>query len=350
MSFLKKSLVLMLCLGLVLAGCGKTAPSSATVTESTEDELATEVVTETVTEEETTTEAVSTEEMTMEEDATTEEATTDVDETEESTEPEFKTEVTEEITVFPEVKTMYPTIALNVRFGPSTEYQVISSVRAGQGVEVTGQAETGWYQVNIGKVGYVSNKYMSESTPAPAPATPAQPAPDGSQPAPAPAPAAAPAGVIMVGDSRFVQMQEAVGGGGVSWVCENSKGYKWLAETAIPRIDPSVGRGTKVVINLGVNDTKHANDYINLVNAKAAEWGARGARVYYVSVNPVWENPYVTQEQVDLFNQTVAPSLSGVRWIDTSSWLQANGYRLVDGLHYDAPTSVNIFNLIMGSL
>ena len=339
MGYLKKGLVLMLCLGLLLSGCGKTVESSAI--ESTVEETAEVVASESVVEEETSeVESVATEETTEEvaTEETTEEATT-----EESTEPEFKTEVTEEITTFPEVKTMYPTISLNVRFGPSTEYEVISSVRAGQGVEVTGQADTGWYQVNIGKVGYVSNKYMSESAPAPAPA---QPAAGGGQPTPA----QPPAGVIMVGDSRFVQMQEAVGGGGVSWVCENSKGYKWLAETAVPRIDPAVGRGTKVVINLGVNDPDHAYDYINLVNAKAAEWGARGAKVYYVSVNPVWENPHTTQEQVDLFNQTVAPSLSGVRWIDTSSWLQANGYRLVDGLHYDAPTSVNIFNLIMGSL
>ena len=121
-------------------------------------------------------------------------------------------------------------------------------------------------------------------------------------------------------------------------------------ERAIPRFDQYVGNGTKVVINLGVNDPEHYKQYVETINAKAAEWAGRGARTYLVSVNPVWENPYTTQEQVDTFNANVPGMLSGVTWIDTSSWLNANGYRLLDGLHYDAPTYVNIFNLIMGSL
>ena len=145
-------------------------------------------------------------------------------------------------------------------------------------------------------------------------------------------------------------MQEAVGGGGCSWICENSKEYTWFVEKAIPRFDEYVGNGTKVVINMGVNDPEHYRSYAEVVNAKAAEWAARGAKTYFVSVNPVWENPYTTQEQVDTFNANVPGMLSGVTWIDTSSWLTTNGYRLLDGLHYDEPTYVNIFNLIMGSL
>lgn len=166
----------------------------------------------------------------------------------------------------------------------------------------------------------------------------------------APTATVAPAGVIMVGDSRCVQMQAAVGGGGCSWICENSKEYTWFSEVAIPKFDQYVGKGTKVVINMGVNDPEHYNQYVELVNAKAAEWAQRGAKTYFVSVNPVWENPYTDQADVDTFNANVPGMLAGVTWIDTSSWLNTNGYRLVDGLHYDDPTYVNIFNLIMGSL
>ncbi len=154
----------------------------------------------------------------------------------------------------------------------------------------------------------------------------------------------------MIGDSRCVQMQSAVGGGGCTWICENGKGYKWLSETAIVLADPAVGNGTKVVFCLGVNDPGNVRNYAQLVNAKASEWAGRGAVVYYVSVNPVWENPYVTQEQVDNFNNTMPGLLSGVIWVDTQSWLKENGCRIVDGLHYDDPTSTNIFNLIMGSI
>lgn len=291
-------------------------------------------------------EVVETENATEEE--TSEEALTEIETSVEESTEETEREII--VTPYEQPKTMYATIALNVRRGPGTEYEVVSHLSMAQPVEVTGQADTGWYQfIMDGTMAYASNNYLTETkveVPAPAPAPVADPAAQ----TPAPTATAAPAGVIMVGDSRCVQMQAAVGGGGCSWICENSKEYTWFSQTAIPKFDQYVGSGTKVVINMGVNDPEHYKDYVALINAKAAEWAGRGARTYLVSVNPVWENPYVTQEQVDTFNANVPGMLVGVTWIDTSSWLNVNGYRLLDGLHYDDPTYVNIFNLIMGSL
>ena len=316
----------------------------ATESQTAETEGVELAETEAVTEEETVEETL-TETETSEEEMLTEVETSGEEGTEET-----ETEII--VTPFEQPKTMYATIALNVRRGPSTKYEVVSHLAMAQAVEVTGQADTGWYQFMMdGAMAYASNSYLTETkveVPAPAPAPVADPA--AQTPAPAQAATAAPAGVIMVGDSRCVQMQAAVGGGGCSWICENSKEYKWFSQTAIPKFDQYVGNGTKVVINMGVNDPEHYKDYVALINAKAAEWAGRGARTYLVSVNPVWENPYVTQEQVDTFNANVPGMLVGVTWIDTSSWLNANGYRLLDGLHYDDPTYVNIFNLIMGSL
>ncbi len=302
------------------------------------------VETEETTESQTTETEIATEEEMSEEELT--ETETSVEESTEEIEKEII------VTPYEQPKTMYATIALNVRKGPGTEYEVVSHLAMAQAVEVTGQADTGWYQFMMdGTMAYASNSYLTETkveVPAPASAPVVDPA--AQTPAPAPTATAAPAGVIMVGDSRCVQMQAAVGGGGCSWICENSKEYTWFSQTAIPKFDQYVGNGTKVVINMGVNDPEHYKDYVALINAKAAEWAGRGARTYLVSVNPVWENPYVTQEQVDTFNANVPGMLVGVTWIDTSSWLNTNGYRLLDGLHYDDPTYVNIFNLIMGSL
>ena len=348
---MKKSIVL-LAFCLLLAGCGNTSQTTAEMVSETEtavinaeeanivDESAEQVVLETLTEET--------------EGETTLENTEETMVEEETTEETLK-EVTEKITAFDAPKTMYATHALNVRRGPSTDYEVVSYLKMAQAVEVTGQAETGWYQLMVdGAPAYASNSYLSETKVEIPVAAPVQPevaaaATQSAEPA-APTATVAPAGVIMVGDSRCVQMQAAVGGGGCSWICENSKEYTWFSEIAIPRFDPYVGKGTKVVINMGVNDPDHYNQYIELVNAKAAEWAQRGAKTYFVSVNPVWENPYTAQEEVDTFNANVPGRLVGVTWIDTSSWLTSNGYRLVDGLHYDDPTYVNIFNLIMGSL
>jgi len=361
---MKKAVVpVLLCL--LLCACGQPAQPVTDVTETTESQVEeTEAVSETESVVEETVAESATEEATevTESETVTEESASEETETVEETTESATEEATEEtettgeketekapiiVTRLEEPKTLYATMALNVRRGPSTDYEKAGSLAMAEAVTVLGQADTGWYFfMRDGQAVYASGKYLSETQPeipAPAPAAPAAPA------GPAQA-VAAPAGVIMVGDSRCVQMQEAVGGGGCSWICENSKEYTWFVEKAIPRFDPYVGKGTKVVINMGVNDPEHYRSYAEVVNAKAAEWAARGAKTYFVSVNPVWENPYTDQADVDTFNANVPGMLSGVRWIDTSSWLNANGYRLVDGLHYDAPTYVNIFNLIMGSL
>ena len=350
-----KKRVILVTLCLLLAGCGNAARTTnanavETTVQSTEEvSVATQSPEQEVSEtmEESKEEAPVLDIVNETESETAEgSAESDENETEAETESEELEEVIVKITPYDEPKTMYATVALNVRRGPSTDYEVVSHLSMAQAVEITGQADTGWYQLVVdGNPAYASNKYLSETKveiPAPAPAQPAV--------AGAPTVAIAPAGVIMVGDSRCVQMQAAVGGGGCSWICENSKEYTWFSETAIPRFDPYVGKGTKVVINMGVNDPEHYNQYIELVNVKAAEWAQRGAKTYFVSVNPVWENPYTDQEDVDTFNANVPGRLVGVTWIDTSSWLNTNGYRLLDGLHYDDPTYVNIFNLIMGSL
>ena len=278
---------------------------------------------------------------------------------------------------------MYTTRSANVRKGPSKEYDKAGGLGANVKTTVVGRyEEKGWYMIEYkDEHAFISDALLSENeidldalktieeakalaaiqqqqaaqaaaaqqqqaqTQAPAPAPAQAPA----QAAPA-APVQASAGVLFIGDSRCVQMREAVGGGGCSWICENAKGYKWLSETAIGQADPIVGKGTKVVVCLGVNDTGNAGNYAALINQKAAEWAGRGARTYFVSVNPVWTNPWVTEEQVTNFNASIAGQLSGVRYIDTHSVLINNGYVSVDGLHYDTNTYVTIFNLIAGSL
>lgn len=356
----KTALLLVLCL--LLAGCGQQAPVTAEVAETESETVADSTVEETTVEENTVEESEepTTEAEVEEIEAESVEETTEAETAETMLEDAAKTDRQSAesgenrsfaVTRFEEAKTLYATIALNFRRGPGTDYERVGSLSMAEEVTVLGQADTGWYFfMKNGQEVYASDKYLSETKPElppPAPVQPTQQTPAQQVPAQA---VAAPAGVIMVGDSRCVQMQEAVGGGGCSWICENSKEYTWFVERAIPRFDQYVGKGTKVVINMGVNDPEHYKDYVATVNAKAAEWAARGARTYFVSVNPVWENPYTAQVDVDTFNANVPGMLSGVTWIDTSSWLNANGYRLVDGLHYDAPTYVNIFNLIMGSL
>ena len=68
--------------------------------------------------------------------------------------------------------TMYATISLNIRSGPSTDFDRIGALNEGEAVEVTGRASTGWYRISYnGKTGYVSNVYMSTEKPADKPAS-----------------------------------------------------------------------------------------------------------------------------------------------------------------------------------
>ena len=156
------------------------------------------------------------------------------------------------------------------------------------------------------------------------------------------------AAMVFIGDSRFVQMEEAVGENPYVWIAESGKGLDWFEEKGAQRADAVIGTGTRVLINLGVNDVRNIDRYITFFNQKAAEWTLRGAVVYYASVNPVWTNPYVTKEQVEAFNQKLQVNLAPyVIWIDSYSWMQAAGMRIVDGLHYDEATYRNLYALYL---
>ena len=274
------------------------------------------------------------------------------------------------VTVYEKPVTLYAQSFVNVRKGLDTSYDILGRLSTNDPVEVLGEyTEDNWMAVTYqGEKAFVSGRYLGEKQidlaalqaeqeaaamaalqaqqEAAATAAIENAAPE----EPAPPYIASPAGVVFVGDSRCVQMSAAVGGGGSTWICENSKRYSWFETNAVPRLDDIVGKGTKVVICMGVNDPGNYNQYAALTNQRAAQWAARGATTYFVSVNPVWENPYVTQEQVDTFNANMPGLLNGVIWIDTASIIKQGGYKLVDGLHYDTNSYISIFNLICGSL
>lgn len=279
-------------------------------------------------------------------------------------------DILENITKIEPAKKMYATQACNIRKGPSTEYDIVGHADFNQELVVVGQDKGGWYEIMLdNQPAFISHKLVNDApvdmealaalmATQPAPAAAAQTpkaqaapvAPAAPKAQAAPVQVKAPAGVLFIGDSRCVQMREAVAGGGCSWICQNGARYEWFADTAIPQADPMVGKGTKVVICMGVNDTGDVGKYAALTNAKAAEWAARGAKVYYVSVNPVSENPYTSTEQVDNFNASIVGQLFGVKWIDTNTYLKGVGYNLVDGLHYDGPTYFKIFSGIISGL
>ncbi|MBP5609617.1 MAG: SH3 domain-containing protein [Lachnospiraceae bacterium] len=128
------------------------------------------------------------------------------------------------ITAFDPVK-MYVIAQVNVRKGPGTEYEKVGLLNPGETITVTGKYGDKWMRVEYNsETEYVFGDYLSTEPPATPTPLPEQPPVQDVQPTPTPAPAAppvqvaAPAGVLMIGDSRCVQMRDVTGGGGVSWI------------------------------------------------------------------------------------------------------------------------------------
>ena len=275
--------------------------------------------------------------------------------------------------------TLYAQQKVNIRKGPSTDFDVLGMLNLNDAVSVVGESKSSpWKEIQYQDgTAFVHGGYLlaepvdlealrAQQEAARAAAEAAKAAEDAAkqqeaaqaaqtqttpQPNPAPQPEVpAPAGILFIGDSRTCQMKSATGGANCSWICEYGTSYDWFEQTAVPKADQLIGQGTKVVICMGVNDPNHLNSYASLVNRKAGDWNARGATVYYVSLNPVAQ-PYEDKTpQIDSFNASMPGMLSGVRWIDTASTIKQGGYLLVDGIHYDAMGNVNIFNLICGNL
>lgn len=153
---------------------------------------------------------------------------------------------------------------------------------------------------------------------------------------------------IMVGDSRFVGMEEAVGGGGCVWISQLSAGLSWFADTAVPEIDAAVTDKTAIIINMGINDLGNVMGYIDVLNQKVPEWLDKGAVVYYMSVNPVERHATITNNDIVDFNNTMYNYMpQEVGWIETNAYLLDNGFATMDGLHFDTGTYQTIFSYCM---
>ncbi len=333
----KKTCILFLLVCLFLTGCGRVKETAQSQENSTVSE--TESVSETATEtedESSVSEDSSESEIVESESETVSEMATDLVEAEETTVEEVeKIEYT--VTQVEEVS-MYATNAVNVRQGPSTDFERVGSLGYGQEVTVTGEASTGWYEIAYkeGKA-FVSNNYL-QSEPVPA--------------APSNSASVSATNIILIGDSRMAEMKNCVGENSCIWIAEHAKGIKWFVSDAVPAADPYITQGSKIIINLGANDPAKIDTYIYTLNEVVADWTSRGAIVYYATVGPCNQNPYHTNEEAVNFNAALMNGVGGVHWIDLYSYLVNNGFatREDDGFHYDTPTYGAIYAYYMSCI
>lgn len=151
--------------------------------------------------------------------------------------------------------------------------------------------------------------------------------------------------LVFIGDSRTVGMQTAVGGSD-TWSGKVSAGLDWMKSSGVPNAEGSIKNGSAVIILMGVNDLYRPDSYISYINQKAGEWSSKGATTYFVSVNPTEGSYSHLNSDINSFNQKLQSGLSNVRYIDTNSYLQQNGFSTTDGLHYTSDTYQKIYNYI----
>lgn len=244
-----------------------------------------------------------------------------------------------------------------VRTLPDNNAAKLTSVTAGNTVWGWGQTNTGWYFVQVGsQIGYVRYEaatYATQDQIAVAQAQAAQQAQIAAAAANQPAVAA---GIVFIGDSRMVTLKDAVernlGSCAAAVVAKNGSRHEWLHDTGIPQADKIIGKGSRVIINMGVNDLSDADKYAKDVNYWAAVWSARGAQIYYASVNPVWANSYgMTEERVKLFNDRLKGQLiPQIIWLDSHDYLMGVGVHASDGVHYKDDTNLVLYQYYLSMI
>ena len=156
-----------------------------------------------------------------------------------------------------------------------------------------------------------------------------------------------PADIIFLGDLRFRSMANVATGESALWECSSSATYSWLSDTAYPDVDARVGEGTQVFISMGINDLTMYQPYTTSINAKAAEWEEKGAKVYFVAVGPVSQTSETANADIMTFNTYMYQNLN-IPFIDAYNYLVEQGFETIDGQTYTDATSKAMYDYLMG--
>ena len=163
---------------------------------------------------------------------------------------------------------------------------------------------------------------------------------------------------IFIGDSRTVAYKDIVDATKydfITFISEISKGYKWLDEVAIEKLNnrfDTTDLSYNVVLNLGINDLHNLDKYIEVYNELAEKNPKHN--FFVVSVNKVYTDKMVEKgyapienSQVEEFNSKMKNSLSDkIHFIDSYTHFKDKDLESNDGLHYSSKMSGEILDYI----
>lgn len=158
-------------------------------------------------------------------------------------------------------------------------------------------------------------------------------------------------GVIYIGDSRFVGMNDVChidNGTNRFIVAKVGQGLSWLKRDGLvqaQQIEASHPELThfKYVICLGVNDLVNINDYMEEYRQLAV-----GHDLTLVSVGPVGQYPGLSNEEIEGFNSQIKALCEELQipYVDDYTVLTTEGYETQDGLHYKDAVYERIYQIL----
>lgn len=169
---------------------------------------------------------------------------------------------------------------------------------------------------------------------------------------------------IWMGDSRFVGLSRAIRHGENDvFISKGAMSYDWFSTEGLSQLMQELAKDPEriVIINFGLNDCANncagwdayfVEDYVDTINRLTSLYP--DTRFFFASVgliNGDYERGAgrgtLPQNQVcdyvDVFNYTMYSECIA-EYIDLSEYLVRDGYKTVDGVHYDAATCEKIYN------
>ncbi len=149
------------------------------------------------------------------------------------------------------------------------------------------------------------------------------------------------------GDSRVVGMSRTAGY--YNYIGKVAAGYDWMCSEGMSYLESQLAQhpDQDIVFCFGVNDLPKAGSYISAYQNFMESHP--DANVWFMAVNPVIEGAaaengyHISNTSIEQFNEALRAAFP-TRFIDTYSYLLANGYSAGDGLHYTGETYNDIQN------
>ena len=155
--------------------------------------------------------------------------------------------------------------------------------------------------------------------------------------------------ILLVGDSRTVFLKHYFENddAGITWICKSGAGLSWLTSTAEKEIAARLNGKTDLYIWLGANDAGYMDRYVAYYNKMIPEWKKQGANVYIIAVGPIESDPYVSDATVKKMNVMLKNDVQGATFMSLYYYMQNNGFKTIDGIHYDYATCKLVYDYIM---